>query len=137
MTKMTKLLATLLCACSLASASTLVTVNGVAITQNDVDTELMNATQGRFDQVPVEKQAEFRRQVLEQLIAKELVFSDAKKTGVLESKEFKDEYEKVKLRIKKELAIQVWQKQELDKVKVSNKSVFILPAKTEYGYSLR
>ncbi len=123
MTKMTKLLAAFLCACSLASANTLVTVNGVPITQNDVDTELMNATQGRFDQVPVEKQAEFRRQVLEQLIAKELVFSDAKKIGVLESKEFKDEYAKVQERIKKELAIQVWQKQELDKIKVSDKEL--------------
>jgi len=123
MTKMTKLLVTLLCTYSIASANTLVTVNGVAITQNDVDTELMNATQGRFDQVPVDKQAEFRRQVLEQLIAKELVFADAEKTGVLESKEFKDEFEKVKKRIKKELAIQVWQKRELDKVKVSDKEL--------------
>ena len=123
MTKMTKLLATLLCVCSISSANTLVTVNGVAITQNDVDTELMNATQGRFDQVPQDKQVEFRRQVLEQLIAKELVFSDAKDTGVLESKEFKDEFIKVQDRIKKELAIQVWQKKELDKVEVSNKDL--------------
>ncbi len=123
MTKMAKLLAVLLCACTFVSANTLVTVNGVAITQNDVDTELMNATQGRFDQVPVDKQAEFRRQVLEQLVAKELVFLDAKKTGVLESKEFKDEFVKVQERIKKELAIQVWQKRELDKVKVSDKEL--------------
>ena len=123
MTKMTTLLATLLCAFSISSANTLVTVNGVSITQNDVDAELMNATQGRFNQVPQDKQAEFRRQVLEQLIAKELVFSDAKKTGILKSKEFKDEYKKVQERIKKELAIQVWQKKELDKVKVTNKEL--------------
>ncbi len=123
MTKMTKLVATLLCACTLASANTLVTVNGVAITQNDVDTELMNATQGRFNQVPPEKQAEFRRQVLEQLVAKELVFEDAKKTGVLTSQEFKDEFEKIKERIKKDLAIQVWKKQQMDKIKVSEKEL--------------
>ncbi len=123
MTKISKIAASLLLVCSLSNAQTLVTVDGVAITQSDVDSALMNATQGRFNQVPVEKQAEFRRQVLEQLIAKELVFKDAKKTGVLDSKEFKVEYEKVKKRVKKELAVQVWQKRELDKVKVSNKEL--------------
>ncbi len=123
MTKMTRLAAVLLCACTLASANTLVTVNGVAITQNDVDTELMNATQGRFNQVPPEKQAEFRRQVLEQLVAKELVFEDAKKTGVLKSQEFKNEFAKIQERIKKDLAIQVWKKQQMDKIKVSEKEL--------------
>ena len=123
MTKMTRLAAVLLCACTLASANTLVTVNGVAITQNDVDTELMNATQGRFNQVPPEKQAEFRKQVLEQLVAKELVFEDAKKTGVLTSQEFKNEFEKIQDRIKKDLAIQVWKKQQMDKIKVSEKEL--------------
>jgi len=121
MTRMTKLFATLLFATTLVSANTLVTVNGNAITQADVDTALMNATQGRFNQVPADKQAEFRKQVLEQLIAKELVYADAVKTGVLKSKDFSAEYEKVQARVKKELAIQVWQKQELDKVKVTNK----------------
>jgi len=70
----TKFLTTLVVLGSIATAQTLVTVNGVAISQNDVDTELMNATQGRFNQVPADKQAEFRKQVLQQLIAKELIF---------------------------------------------------------------
>ena len=108
---------------SIASAQTLVTVNGTAISQSDVDTALMNATQGRFNQVPADKQVEFRKQVLESLIAKELIYGDAKKTGVLNSKDFKTEYEKVQQRVKKELAIQVWQKNELDKVKVSDKEL--------------
>jgi peptidyl-prolyl cis-trans isomerase C len=123
MMKMTKIVATLLLTSTLVSATTLITVNGTQITQQDVDTALMNATQGRFNQVPADKQAEFRKQVLEQLIAKELVFGDAKKTGVLKSKDFKSEYAKVQDRVKKELAIQVWQKQQLDKVKVSNKEL--------------
>ena len=123
MTKMTKIVATLLLSSTLVSANTLVTVNGTKITQQDVDTELMNATQGRFNQVPADKQAEFRKQVLEQLVAKELVYEDAKKTGVLKTKDFKNEYEKVQKRVKKELAIQVWQKQQLDKIKVSNKEL--------------
>lgn len=123
MMKMTKIVAALLFMSTLVSASTLITVNGTKITQQDVDTALMNATQGRFNQVPADKQAEFRKQVLEQLIAKELVYGDAKKTGVLKTKEFKDEFAKVQQRVKKELAIQVWQKQQLDKIKVSNKEL--------------
>ena len=123
MTKTTKLLYTLLFAATLSGAQTLVTVNGSAITQEDVDSALMNATQGRFNQVPVDKQAEFRQQVLQQLIGTELVYGDAKKTGVLNSQEFKSEYAKVQERVKKQLAIQVWQKQQLDKVKVSDKEL--------------
>lgn len=123
MIKMTKIATTLLLMSTLVSATTLITVNGTKITQEDVDSALMNATQGRFNQVPAEKQAEFRKQVLEQLVAKELVFGDAKKTGVLKTKDFKDEFVKVQDRVKKELAIQVWQKQQLDKVKVSNKEL--------------
>ena len=123
MMKMTKIVATLLLTTTLVSATTLVTVNGTKITQQDVDTALMNATQGRFNQVPADKQAEFRKQVLEQLIAKELVYEDAEKTGVLKSKEFKSEFAKVQERVKKELAVQVWQKQQLDKIVVSNKEL--------------
>lgn len=121
--KITKIVATLLITSTLVSAATLITVNGTQITQEDVDTALMNATQGRFNQVPPAKQAEFRKQVLEQLIAKELVFEDAKKTGVLKTKDFVTEYAKVQKRVEKELAIQVWQKLQLDKVEVSNKEL--------------
>ncbi len=119
----TKLLTTLLIVGAVANAQTLVTVNGVKISQKDVDTELMNATQGRFNQVPADKQAQFRKQVLKQLITKELIFDDAKKTGVLKSKDFKDEFAKIKKRIEKDLAIQVWQKRELDKIKIAQKEL--------------
>lgn len=123
MKTVTKLVASLALLSTLSVAQTLVTVNGTSISQEDVERELMTATQGRFNQVPVEKQEEFRKQVLEQLIAKELVYDNAKRTGIMDSKEFKDEYEKVQVRIKKELAIQVWQKKELDKVEVSSKEL--------------
>ena len=116
-----KIISTILLATSMLSAQTLVTVDGTKITQSDVDSALMNATQGRFNQVSPEKQIEFRRQVLEQLVAKELIFNDAKKTGVLSSKDFKNEYKKVQEKVKKEIAVQVWQKKQLDKVKVSDK----------------
>ncbi len=116
----TKVISSLAIVTTLVTANTLVTVNGKAITQQDVETELMQATQGRFNQVPQEKQQQLRLQVLEQLVAKELIYGDAVKTNVMDSKEFKEEYAKVQERIKKELAIQVWQKHQLDKVKVSS-----------------
>jgi len=119
----TKVVSSLTILSTLVVANTLVTVNGKAITQQEVEAELMQATQGRFNQVPKEKQQQFRMQVLDQLVAKELIYGDAKKTGVMNSKDFKDEYAKVQVRIKKELAIQVWQKQQLDKVKVSPKEL--------------
>ncbi len=119
----TKFLSAFLLTGSLLSAQVLVTVNGSKITSEDVNNALMEATQGRFNQVPADKQVEFRKQVLQQLIAKELVYGDAVKTGVLKSKEFKKEFKKVQARIKKELAIQVWQKQQLDKIKISQKEL--------------
>lgn len=121
MKKVTQIVASLAIVSTMSMAQTLVTVNGTAITQEDVDKELMTATQGRLNQVPPEKQAEFRKQVLEQLIAKELVYDDAKKSGLLQAPDFKERYEEVTSRIKKEVAIQVWQKREFDKIAISEK----------------
>jgi len=117
----TKIVSALLLTSSIALAQTLVTVNGSSISNEDVDAALMNATQGRFNQVPAEKQKIFREQVLKQLIGRELAYDDAKKSGILKSSEFKTEYKKVQENIKKDLAIQVWQKKQLDKIKVTTK----------------
>jgi len=119
----TKIVASLALLSSMAFAQTLVTVNGTAITQENVEKELMTATQGRFNQVPQDKQQEFRKQVLEQLVAKELVYDDAKKTNILKSKDFKNRYAEIIASVKKEIAIQVWQKREIDKIKISQKDM--------------
>ncbi|MEN4052836.1 MULTISPECIES: peptidyl-prolyl cis-trans isomerase [Sulfurimonas] len=123
MNKVTILLAALLLTGVVASAKTLVSVNGKPITQEEVDQELMQATQGRFNQVPADRQAAFRQQVLQQLIGKELIYDDAKKSGITKSAEYKAEYKKLEQRMKKELAIQVWQKKLLDGIKISNKEL--------------
>jgi len=123
MNSATKFLSAILLTGVVATANTLVTVNGTPITQQEVDAELMNATQGRFNQVPAEKQAQFRQQVLQQLIGKELVYGDAKKTGILKSNDYKVEYKKLEARMKKELAVQVWQKKQLDGIKISEKEL--------------
>jgi len=123
MNKVTILLSVLLLTGVMASAKTLVSVNGKPITQEEVDQELMQATQGRFNQVPADRQAAFRQQVLQQLIGKELIYDDAKKSGITKSAEYKTEYKKLEQRMKKELAIQVWQKKLLDSIKISNKEL--------------
>jgi parvulin-like peptidyl-prolyl isomerase len=123
MNKVTILLSALLLTGVVASAKTLVSVNGKPITQEEVDQELMQATQGRFNQVPADRQAAFRQQVLQQLIGKELIYDDAKKSGITKSAEYKKEYKKLEERMKKELAIQVWQKKLLDGIKISNKEL--------------
>jgi parvulin-like peptidyl-prolyl isomerase len=119
----TKIVASLVLLSSMAFAKTLVTVNGTPITEEQVNKELMQATQGRFNQVPADKQEQFRKQVLEQLIAKQLVYDDAVKTGVLKSKDFKDRYAEIIENVKREIAIQVLQKKEIDKIKVSQKEM--------------
>lgn len=134
---MKKILTTLALSAVVVSANTLVTVNGIAITQNAVDTELMQATQGRFNEVPAEKRAKFRKQVLQQLIAKELVYGDAKKSGVLNSKAFKSEYKKLLEIGKRNIAIQVWQKQQLNKVKVSDKELKNYYAKNKAEFNVK
>jgi len=123
MNKVAILLSALLLTGAVASAKTLVSVNGKPITQEEVDQELMQATQGRFNQVPADRQAAFRQQVLQQLIGKELIYDDAKKSGITKSAEYKKEYKKLEQRMKKELAIQVWQKKVLDGIKISNKEL--------------
>ncbi|WP_434657249.1 peptidylprolyl isomerase [Sulfurimonas sp. NW9] len=123
MNKITMLLSALLLTGSVVCAKTLVTVNGKPITQEEVDQELMQATQGRFNQVPADRQAAFRQQVLQQLIGKELIYDDAKKSGIINSAEYKNEYNKLEQRMKKELAIQVWQKKLLDGIKISTKEL--------------
>jgi len=123
MKRVTKFLTVLLLSGIVASAQTLVTVNGKPITQEEVDQELMQATQGRFNQVPPDRQAVFRQQVLQQLIGKELIYDDAKKKGILKSADYKKEYKKLEERMKKELAIQVWQKKVLDGIKISQKEL--------------
>lgn len=104
-------------------AGTVVTVNGKNITDREVQEVLMQGTQGRFNQLPPEKQTELSQRVIDGLISQELVFADAKKMGVLDSPEYKSELETVLERIKVQLASKVWEKRQFEKVKVAEKDV--------------
>lgn len=108
---------------SAAYAGTVVTVNGKKITDQEVQEVLMQGTQGRFDQLPPEKKQELSQRVIDGLISQELVFSDAKKQGILESTEYKNELAKVMERIQVQLASKVWEKRQFDKIKVNEKDI--------------
>ena len=72
---------------SMAAAATVATVNGKAITSDEVNKVLMEGTQGRFDSLPKDKQDELRTRIIDGMITQELVYADAIKDGVLETQE--------------------------------------------------
>lgn len=108
---------------SVASAAVLATVNGDAITSDEVNKVLAEGTQGRFDSLPADKQNELRQRIIEGMVAQQLVFEDAKKTGVLESKEYKQEFQALLERMKMQLAAKVWEQKQFDAINVDAKEV--------------
>ena len=106
-----------------AFGQTLATVNGNKITSTEVNQLLMEGTQGRFNQLPQDKQQELTKRIVDGLIAQELVYEDAKKSGVLKSKDFKTDLAEVMKRVKKQLAAKLWEKKQFDKIKVSKKDI--------------
>ncbi|MFY9141622.1 peptidylprolyl isomerase [Sulfuricurvum sp.] len=113
----------LLLSASSVSAAVLATVNGDEITSDEVNKVLMEGTQGRFDSLPSDKQNELRQRIIEGMIAQELVYDDAQKMGVLESKEYKQELEALVNRLKVQLAAKVWEQQQFEAIKVDAKEV--------------
>ncbi len=105
-------LALALMASSAMADKILATVNGHAITQKDV-APMLQRIGATFDQLPPQMKA----QVVEQAIEKELLKEKAIKSGVEKTKEFKETLEK----IKRDLALQIWMKNQYDKIKVSDK----------------
>jgi len=115
-------LGVLLCASAL-NATVLATVNGRTITSDEVNRVLLEGTQGRFESLPADKQNELRQRIIEGMVAQQLVFEDAKKAGILESKEFKSEYQALSERMKAQLAAKVWEQQQFEAIKVESKEV--------------
>lgn len=113
----------ILVSATFANAAVLATVNGNDITSDEVNRVLMEGTQGRFDSLPADKQNELRQRIIEGMVAQQLVYDDAKKTGILESKEYKTEYQKLAERMKMQLAAKVWEEQQFNAIKVDAKEV--------------
>jgi peptidyl-prolyl cis-trans isomerase C len=108
---------------SMAAAAVVATVNGTQITTDEVNQVLMEGTQGRFNTLPKAKQEELRKRIVEGMIAQELVYADAKKSGVLTTDEYKTELEEVMKRVEKQLASKVWEKQQFDKIELSDDEI--------------
>ncbi len=106
---------------TLASASTVATVNGTTIDSEEVNRVLMEGTQGRFSSLPADKQNELRTRIIDGMITQELIFEDAKKNGIMDSSDYKNEMKEVQARLEKQLAGKVWQEKELAKISVSEK----------------
>jgi parvulin-like peptidyl-prolyl isomerase len=118
-----KIASVVLLSSSLACAATLATVDGSTISDEDVTNALMQATQGRLGQLPKDRQEQLKKQFLEELIAKELIYKDAKNKGITSTKEYKEQLEKIVESIKKDLAIKLWQKKQFESIKISQKEL--------------
>lgn len=113
----------LLLSAPMASAAVLATVNGDEITSEEVNKVLLEGTQGRFDSLPADKQNELRQRIIEGMIAQELVYDDAQRTGVLDSKEYKQELQVLMDRMKVQLAAKIWEQNQFEAIKVDAKEV--------------
>jgi peptidyl-prolyl cis-trans isomerase C len=116
-------LVSIMIAASSLSAATLVTVNGKPITTEDVNQVLMGATQGRFKTLPIDKQKELQKRILKDMITEQVIYDDAVKMGIEKSREFKKSLAIATKQLKKRIALQLWQKKEADKIKVTEKEV--------------
>lgn len=123
MKKTLTLIAAVALSATMASAATIATVNGKKITTEDVYGELMEGSNGEFARLTPDKQEQIAKRHIDGMITQELIYGDAKKTGVLESAAFKEELEKAIERIKKPLAIKVWEEQQLSSITVSTEEM--------------
>ncbi|WP_457597396.1 peptidylprolyl isomerase [Hydrogenimonas sp.] len=100
-------------ALSMPASDVLATVNGHKITKVDIQ-EVMNAMGARttYDALP----PDVKKRVLDQVIEQQLLQEKALKSGIQRDKEYKEALD----RLKRKLALDVWMKKELDKIKVSD-----------------
>jgi len=105
------------------SAAVLATVNGDEITSDEVNKVLIEGTQGRLDSLSADKQNELRHRIIEGMNVQNLIYDDAQKTGILDSKEYKQELESTIDRLKVQLAAKVWEQEQFDAIKVDAKEV--------------
>lgn len=97
------------------SAQTLATVNGEEITKADIDLIARQMTQGQksFDDIP----QEYKQKIIEGAVTKKLLIQNAFKSGIEKNSDYKKALEAAK----GDIALQVWQKEQLEKISVSEK----------------
>ncbi len=106
---------------SVAFGSTIVTVNGTNIDSEEVNRVLMEGTQGRFSTLPAEQQKELRTRIIDGMVSQELIYADAKKSGIMDSPKYKKEMAMIMSRVEKQLVGKVWQEEQSAKITVTEK----------------
>jgi len=96
---------------TLSAADYLATVDGEKITKQDVSMVLQDP-RINFDKLPDNA----KKQVIEQIINRKLISKNALKNGIEKDSTFKNAIAKMK----EDLAFQIWQKNELEKIKFSD-----------------
>lgn len=103
-----------------AASATLATVNGKAITTGDANAFLSKAAPGMsFEKLD----SKMKRQIVDQLVNQTLIKDEVLKSGIQNTAQFKTQY----AAIKNDLAVDMWMKQQMNKISVSDKE-----AKTFY-----
>jgi len=106
----TSFIASIALASTLSAASVYATVNGEEITKQDIEV-LLQDPRIDFDKLPQEA----KTQILNGAIDRKLIAKKALKDGIEKDAQYKEAISK----IKEDLALQVWQKNEIDKIKFS------------------
>lgn len=106
-----------------AFGAVMATVNQDEITSDEVNAVLLEGVQGRLDLLNSDKQNELRHRILEGLIVQKLIYEDAQKSGVFESKEYRQEFTTAVERAKKQLAAKIWEQEQFEMIKIDPKEV--------------
>jgi peptidyl-prolyl cis-trans isomerase C len=123
MKKSLHIIAGLVLSGSLALASTVATVNGEKITEEEIAPILMQLTQGQFAQMKPSEQEYLRTKVIEQKIAQKLATMAAKEQKLDQSAQYKADLEKAYARAKADLEEKLlanyWIKSQDDQIQVT------------------
>jgi parvulin-like peptidyl-prolyl isomerase len=99
---------------------TLATVNGEKISDQDLLPLIGQISQGRYGQLDANTQNRVHNIALEQAISQVLIEKEARRSGILKDKEFKEQLSLAIKHLERQLISDMWLKRELDKVKISN-----------------
>jgi parvulin-like peptidyl-prolyl isomerase len=109
---------------TLATAKTVVTVNGTNVDERELFAIIQKITRGQYAGLPNEKKQLAQKIAMEQAIALVLVKQEAAKSDIKKSKAYKKAFvEYVKNIVEPELTYQVWFERELNKMKASEKEI--------------
>jgi parvulin-like peptidyl-prolyl isomerase len=109
---------------TVATARTVVTVNGTAIDDRDLFSIIQKITRGQYASLPDEKKKLAQNIALDQAISLVLMKQEASKSDIKKSKAYKKAFvEYVKNVVEPELSYQVWVERELNKMKASDKEI--------------